>query len=107
VPGNDGVAHQVGKLRASFSNLRKVLCILGSGWNALLLSDGDIAQIFDGVAQGIQARVQTGKTESAWPHVDAAAACAQIERSANNCYGRVTAHCSSDGEKTTCWTWHA
>src|ERR1019366_9687081 len=76
--------HQVGALGAGGSDFLEVL---GVGRACFFLfgdGDGDVAGVFDDVADSFEAGFESGNADGGRPHVNAAARLAKIKRNANH-----------------------
>src|ERR1017187_9908363 len=75
-----GALHHLRQSHAGFGDLWKIFGLRLSFWLALRLHYRHVAEIFYYITQFGQAAVQISHADCRWPHVDAAASGAEIER---------------------------
>jgi hypothetical protein len=82
--GLEGLQYQVGAFGAGGGDFLEVFRVGRAFLFLLGKSDGDVARVFHYVANGFEARFETGNADSGGTHIHAAAGLAKIERNADH-----------------------
>src|SRR5262249_23223956 len=82
--GFERLHHQFGALGAGGGDFFQVFRVGGAFFFLLGDGNGDIAAVFDVVADGFKARFESGDADGRGTHVDAAARLAEVERDADD-----------------------
>ncbi len=82
--GFERLQHQVGALGAGGGDFLEVLGVGCAFFFLLGDGDGDVAGVFDNVADGFEARFESGDADGGRTHVNAAAGLAEVERNADH-----------------------
>ena len=82
--GLERFENEVSAFGASRGNFLQVLGVRRAFFFLLRDGDGDVAGVFDDVADGFEAGFESGDADGGWTHVDAAARLAEVERNADH-----------------------
>ena len=82
--GFERLDHQFGVLGAGGGDFFQIFGVRVAFFFLLGNGDGDVAAVFDLVAEGFQARFEAGHAHGRGAHVDAAARLAEIKRNADD-----------------------
>ncbi len=82
--GLESLYHQLGVLGAGGGDFFQVFGVGGAFFLLLGNGDGDVAAVFDFVAEGFEAGFESGDADGGRSHIDAAAGLAEIEGNADD-----------------------